>query len=108
MQVSTLAPTSDANQTKCCGCLQNVRPIYEDKLEPRSFAATVIRHGDRSPIFNPFEGSKWEAQHESIWLKRIRAATDSVNDDFPKASVHSSTIDGHEYPWGILSDVGVR
>jgi hypothetical protein len=79
-------------------------------LFPRSQAQAIFRHGDRSPVFNAFEGSAHAGEEVARWEGRLASGLARAwrAHAFPVRNVNPRPLDDGRQPWGVLTDRGVR
>jgi len=69
----------------------------------------LVRHGDRSPAFNPFLGGVAEASHTALWE---RATRDGEGDGRPPVhaviNANASVFDHKAAPWQQLTRRGAE
>lgn len=71
---------------------------------------SIFRHGDRSPVYNAFEGSPEKEQiqtYKNYWEEQKGIPKAKYKDQFPVRSHNSRTFDAHAMPWGVLSRYGL-
>jgi hypothetical protein len=66
-----------------------------------------MRHGDRTPIINAFEGSASEQMEASFWAAKAGKIRARHEERFPIVNPNRAAFDVATAPWGILTDKGI-
>lgn len=66
----------------------------------------VFRHGDRSPAFNPLEGTTEAAAHATHWAQAAAKLPSGYCNKFPVDNVNAQTFDAPHAPFQTLTHRG--
>jgi hypothetical protein len=78
----------------------------EATLDELRHVTVVLRHGDRSPAFNPYENSPDASEYLKIWHNRADVLPGAFQQKYPVVSANVQTLDICAFPLQSLSYIG--